>query len=59
MKTKATDQRKNENPPQAWLPEACHYGSILGSNKIIIHILTPSADRIIPTYTALFILRSY
>lgn len=34
MKNKSTTQRKNENPLQKWLPEACRFGDILGSKKI-------------------------
>jgi hypothetical protein len=34
METKTIKQRKNENPPSTWLPEACHFGRILESNQI-------------------------
>jgi hypothetical protein len=33
-KNTAISQRKNENPPQKWLPEAYRFGEILGTNKI-------------------------
>src|SRR5712691_900030 len=34
METKTTKQRKNENQPSTWLPEACRFGSILEKNQI-------------------------
>lgn len=34
MKDKSIRQRKKENLPKTWLPEACRFGDILGSNKI-------------------------
>jgi len=34
METKTIKQRKNENPPSTWIPEAYRFGRILESNQI-------------------------